>query len=204
MTEQAYHDALASSGTAFLDAERRLLEGGGEALALVRERAEAEEGAARRLVARALAARLEQGGPLSRALADLEEMAAEGGRTVRGGPSPLYVKSYLVKHYGPAVAPLLAAYLERLWPVWPGWMTAGVAVYVGEQGGPEVSDALLPLALGTPDPFQREVAARALKLSGDPGVAAKLETAVAAAPEASRREVEEAAGEVRRHMDAFA
>ncbi|HYH79694.1 MAG TPA: hypothetical protein VEX86_07845 [Longimicrobium sp.] len=202
MIEQAYRDALASSGAAFLAAERRLLQAGGEALALVRARAEAEEGADA-LVARALAARLEQDGALARVLAELEAMEHEGARTVQGGPSPLYVYSYLKKHYGSTVAAGLAAYLMKLWPAWPRWMTAGVAMYVGEMGGPEVSDALLPLALGTPDPYQREVASRALALSGDPAVAAKLEALVAAAPPADRPELHAAAEDVRRRVEAF-
>jgi hypothetical protein len=129
-------------------------------------------------------------------------MAADAARTVMGAPSPIYVRGYLKKHYGAEAAPHLAAYVLKLWPVWPGWMTAGVAMYAGEEGGPQVGDALVALALSVADPYQREVAARALVRSGDPGLHEKLEAAVARAPEPLRDEVRAAAEDVRGRIDA--
>jgi len=202
--EAAYGDALEGSGVTFREAEARLLEGGGEAASFLRERAGTAEGALASLVTHALLARVEEGGALSRALADLEEMRRKALRTAAGGPSPAFVSGFLETGYGPGLAPLMAAYLYKLWTVWPGWMTAGVALYVGEQGGPEVSDALLPMALATRDPFQREVAARALALTGDPALAARLEAVVAEAPDDLRPEVLASADDIRRRIEAFA
>lgn len=203
MIEQAYRGAQEGVGTAYLEAERRLREAGPDALPFLRGRVEEEETGPAALVARALLERVAGNEALAGALADLERMARKAAHSVAGELQPAFVYGWLKKHYGPAAAPLLAGYLLKLWEVWPGWMTAGVAMYVGEQGGPEVSDALLPLALQTPDPYQREVAARALALTGDPAVPAKLEALVAEAPEDARPALHAAAEDVRRRVDAF-
>lgn len=201
--EKAYDDALAASGAAFLRAERRLLEAGEAGEALLRARAAEEAAPLASLTARALLARTRADAAVSLALGELAEIQRDAAGTVMGAPTALYVYSFLKKRHGAAAAADLAAYLNKLWPVWPAWMTAGVAMYVGEQGGPEVSDALLPLAIATSDPYQREVASRALALSGDPAVGDKLRALAAAAPEPVRTEVQAAADDVQARITAF-
>jgi len=175
MDEQAkFDEALASTGQAYLDAERRLRDDGAAAEPVLRRNLTHPDPIGR-LLARTLLAWLGASGAEYQAALDyLDSLPARIAHTPITTPSPLGAASYLTLHFEGRVADALALRLVKA-ADWPHWKAMAVLFYLKDHASPALTEPLLRFAADTADERWRAAAIDAARAGRDPALAAKIE-----------------------------
>jgi hypothetical protein len=188
---------LDATGEEFLEAERRLLASGDQAVADLEPALTADD-PLERLTAAALVARV-GGDTVVDDVFDYfrraEERAAE---TILLVPPPAGVANDLEEHFGTDAVPQLGVYLVKLGDHWDDWRTVGTMLYLATAGTPEAGAALARYAT-TSGEHLRATVTDVIAESGSPAVLAAVEAelARAAAPEDARVALQAAADRLR-------
>ncbi len=173
MMDARFESAVASTGQAYLEADRRLREGGEQAVLTLRENLARPDPVAR-LLARTTLDWLEGSGPDYQAVLDyLEYIGKLMATTPVGTPPPLGVAGHLSDTFGARAVDLLALRLVKCTD-WPNWKVVSAIFYLKEQARTSATEALLRFAAETGRDDWRDFAVEAIEATRDPNLATKI------------------------------
>lgn len=173
MMDALFESVVASSGAAYVEADRKLRDSGALAEPTLRKNLHNPDPIAR-LLARTTLDWLEGSAQDYQAVLDyLEYIPNRLSRTPVGNPPPLLVASYLSLQFGARAVDFLAARLVK-GTDWPHWKVVGVIFYLEKQARPSATEALLRFAAETPSTEWRGFAIEAIGAAHDPDIKDKI------------------------------